>query len=92
MKLLFVFAIAGALLGAAILLGGLLLSNGAPQEAAVAGIAVACAIIPYCVARAVHGISSIESLAAIREEQETQTRILAAIGNKITGQRSTPHL
>ncbi|WP_241538277.1 hypothetical protein [Xenorhabdus sp. KK7.4] len=35
------------------LLPALFLSNSAPQEAAGAAIAVACSVVPYCIARAV---------------------------------------
>ena len=84
MKFLFGLAIAGALLGGLVLVGGLVLSNGAPQEAAVAGVALACAVLPYCLARAAHAISSINSETERWEQQQTQTRLLAAIANDVS--------
>lgn len=32
---------------------GIFAANGAPQEAAAAAMGIACAVIPYCIARAV---------------------------------------
>lgn len=46
-------AICGAGMGAFTLVTGLAGSTGAPQQAAVAGIACAFAILPYCFARAI---------------------------------------
>ena len=43
----------GSLLGGVILVIGVFTANGAPQEAAAAAIALGCAVIPYCVARAI---------------------------------------
>lgn len=48
---LWVGALMGALLGGVVLVGGILTSNSAPQEAAVAGIACACVGVPYVLAR-----------------------------------------
>jgi outer membrane lipoprotein SlyB len=83
LKFFFGLAIAGALLGGLVLVGGLVLSNGAPQEAAAAAIAVACGVLPYCVARAAHGIFMIDFELAVRDEQKTQTRLLASIANEM---------
>lgn len=90
MKFLFGLTIAGALLGGLILVGGLVLANGAPQEAAAAGIAVACAVLPYCLARAAYAMSSIDSETERRGEQQTQTRLLAAIANDVSRSQSQP--
>ncbi len=46
------FALLGALLGGGVLTIGVLGASGAPQEAAAAAIAACCAIVPYCIARA----------------------------------------
>lgn len=54
--LLWVVVGIGSLIGGCIVIGGVALSNGAPQEAAAAAIGVACAVIPYCLARAVSEI------------------------------------
>lgn len=43
----------GAFIGGMILLFAVPFASGAPQEAAGAAIAIACAVIPYCMARAV---------------------------------------
>jgi ammonia channel protein AmtB len=51
--LLWLLTILGSLFGALVGLVGVLGANGAPQEAAAAAIGVACAVIPYCLARAV---------------------------------------
>jgi hypothetical protein len=83
MKFLFGVAIAGSILGGLILVGGLIVSNGAPQEAAVAAIAVAFGVLPYCLARAAYGMSSIDAMTALQEQQKVQTKLLAEIGNKL---------
>ncbi|MCY4389089.1 MAG: hypothetical protein OXC18_18505 [Desulfurellaceae bacterium] len=43
---------AGSLIGMVILGVGLMSVESAPQEAAIAAIALACAVLPYCLARA----------------------------------------
>jgi hypothetical protein len=43
----------GALVGGLFLLIAFFGSNGAPQQAAGAAIGIGCAVIPYCLARAV---------------------------------------
>ena len=55
-QFLWLFTILGCLLGALIGITGILAAKGAPQEASAAAIAVACAVIPYCLARAVSEI------------------------------------
>lgn len=54
--LLWIVTIAGSIFGGLILALGLLFANGAPQQAAVAGISISLAVIPYCLARAVSEI------------------------------------
>jgi len=51
-KTLWIFTILGSMLGGLFLVGGLAGANGAPQQAAAAAVAVACAVLPYCLARA----------------------------------------
>jgi hypothetical protein len=46
------FTIAGAILGA-LFLSTLTSAEGAPQEAAIAAVACACAVVPYVLLRAV---------------------------------------
>ncbi|PHM70127.1 MULTISPECIES: hypothetical protein [unclassified Xenorhabdus] len=54
MRILWFVVIIGSVLGLIMgLLPALFLSNSAPQEAAGAAIAVACSVVPYCIARAV---------------------------------------
>ena len=48
-----IIAILGVGAGVLILVGGFATASGAPQEAVVAALACACAILPYCFARAV---------------------------------------
>jgi len=57
-KTFWIITIIGAVLGTLTLLGTLFGSNGAPQEAAGAAIAVAFTVIPYCLARAISEIQS----------------------------------
>ncbi len=52
-KIFWIITIIGSGLGLLILIATLMGASGAPQEAAGAAIAVAFAVIPYCVARAV---------------------------------------
>ena len=84
MKFLYGLTIVGAIIGGFILVFGVTFSNGAPQEAAVAAIAVAVAVLPYCLARAAHEISSINARAVFQDQQKTQIKLLASIANKLT--------
>jgi drug/metabolite transporter (DMT)-like permease len=43
----------GAIVGGAILILFFPFASSAPQEASIAALAIACAVIPYCMARAV---------------------------------------
>lgn len=52
MKFLWFITVLGAILGAITLVLGVMSAGGAPGEAAAAAIAVALAVIPYCLARA----------------------------------------
>ncbi|WP_340619342.1 hypothetical protein [Xenorhabdus siamensis] len=47
-------SVAGAMIG---LIPALTVAESAPQEAAGAAVAVACAVVPYCIARAVSMIT-----------------------------------
>ncbi|MCU1290061.1 MAG: hypothetical protein JWN60_2290 [Acidobacteria bacterium] len=50
--LLWMGVIAGVVIGGFILIGGMSMATTAPQEAVVISLALACAILPYCFARA----------------------------------------
>lgn len=52
MKFLWILTILGALLGGVVLVLGVAVAQGAPGEAAAAAMAVALAVITYCLARA----------------------------------------
>jgi hypothetical protein len=54
--MLWLLTIAGSLFGGFIGVVGVFAAKGAPQEASAAAMAVACAAIPYCLARAVSEI------------------------------------
>lgn len=82
-KLLYGLAIAGAIVGGLILVVGVAGSTGAPQEAAAAAIAVAFGVLPYCLARATHGLSSINARALFQDQQQKQIKLLASIANKL---------
>ena len=56
MALIWLLPLLGTLLGSVILLGAFTTANGAPQEAAGAALASACAILPYVFARSIEGI------------------------------------
>lgn len=58
MYFLYVLTVIGAVLGALTLVGFSLLASSAPQQAAGAAIAIAFAVIPYCLARAVQIVGS----------------------------------
>ncbi|MBI1318326.1 MAG: hypothetical protein GC168_05150 [Candidatus Hydrogenedens sp.] len=58
-QLLWVVSMLGAILGACLVILIPLAANGAPQEAAAAGLALAFAVIPYCFARAASEIVTI---------------------------------
>lgn len=51
-KFLWALTAIGAVFGGLIAFFGVLGANGAPQEAAAAAMGMACAVIPYCLARA----------------------------------------
>jgi hypothetical protein len=51
-KFLWFLTGAGSVIGFLILVIGTISANGAPQECAAASIAVACGVLPYCLARA----------------------------------------
>ncbi len=55
-KFFWIVTIISSSLGGLFAFGGVAFANGAPQEAAAAAIGVACAVIPYCIARAVSEI------------------------------------
>lgn len=49
-----VLTILGCALGVLILITGMASAKGAPQKAVVCALSVACCVLPYCFARAVH--------------------------------------
>lgn len=57
MIFLYVIAIIGAILGGITFVFGTVFASGAPQQAAVAAMAVALAVIPYVLARSVQIIT-----------------------------------
>ena len=50
---LWILTVLGSLIGGLTLLVGLLAAQSSPQEASVSAMAIAFAVIPYCLARAV---------------------------------------
>lgn len=71
---------------------GLAVSNGAPQQAAVAAIAAASVIIPYVFTRAIEGISGSEAKPATDTPSvpaaPTASRSLSELAAQQTGHRS----
>jgi magnesium-transporting ATPase (P-type) len=51
-KLLWTLTIIGALLGAMFVVAGLFGESRGPEQGVMATIGIACAVIPYCIARA----------------------------------------
>ena len=69
-------------------MAGVLMVNSAPQEGALAAIAVACAVIPYCFARAVDLLRAFpeKELHKLNETLAVHTRLLAAMANAAASQ------
>lgn len=95
---LWALTICGSVLGGIISVAGVLAANGAPQEAAAAAIGVACAVIPYCLARAVSHISDTpisaalvatmaENLIAIRKNTSHVSSVVAE--NEVNSEQSS---
>ena len=57
-KFLWIVTIIASIIGALLAFVGVVAANGAPQEAAAAAVGLACAVIPYCLARAVSELGS----------------------------------
>jgi ammonia channel protein AmtB len=57
-KLMWMVTVIMSLVGAVIGFTGISAANGAPQEAAAAAMGLACAVIPYCAARALSELRS----------------------------------
>jgi hypothetical protein len=70
----YVIALLASLLAGLILVLGLVTANGAPQESAVAAIAVAVAVIPYVFARAVEKLGKPESTKLLEQIQAALAR------------------
>lgn len=60
-RLLWALVILGVLAGGFVLFATLTIAKGAPQEAAGAAVAVALAVLPYCLARAADGLAAISA-------------------------------
>lgn len=65
MKVLIILSWIGSLTAAGLaglmFLGGITMANGAPQEAALAGMCLVIAVIPYCIARALTEIYKVDN-------------------------------
>ena len=68
MSVLSVITCAGSIVGWLVLVFGLIASKGAPQEAAVAALAAALAILPYTFFRAVQLSAQVKRQTAFQEE------------------------
>jgi hypothetical protein len=55
-RIMWVVTFFSCLLGALVLVVGVLGADGAPQEAAAAAVAVALAVIPYCFTKSIEGM------------------------------------
>lgn len=88
MKFLYGLAIAGAIIGSLLFVVGIASANGAPQEASAAAIGIGVAVLPYCLARAAHGISSIDARARFEQAQQTQIELLESIAGISTDSES----
>lgn len=58
-KFMWIVTIIMSLIGAVVGFGGMHLATSAPQEAASAAMGVACAVIPYCISRALTEIRAL---------------------------------
>ena len=67
MQILWILVVFGCLIGV-VSLAEAIFSTAAPQQAAGAAIAVACAVIPYCFARACHVLTDrkVDRIIALR--------------------------
>jgi hypothetical protein len=83
MVVLWILTILGELAGAATVIFDVLTADSAPKQAAGAAMAVSFVVIPYCVARAVEGLSRSDNdeLKKLNEQAQTQTRLLSALAN-----------
>ncbi len=55
-KFFWLLTICGSLFGGLIVVVGVSGASGAPQEAAAAALGLSCAVIPYCLSRAISEI------------------------------------
>lgn len=65
--------ILGSLLGGFILFSGIAEARSAPQQAAAAAMGAACAVIPYCLARAVSELGGKAQAAPPKSPDEPPT-------------------
>ncbi len=59
LTLVWTLVLGGVILGAIILITGMTAAASAPQEAVIISLALACAILPYCFARALTQIANV---------------------------------
>lgn len=91
---LWALAVCGSILGGIVSVAGVLAAKGAPQEAAAAAIGVACAVIPYCLARAVSEISHstipASLVATIAENVIAIRKNTSQVSSEVTERRINP--
>ena len=66
---------------------GALYDDSAPRQGAAAAIAVGFAVIPYCLARALEGLSQsreTKELTALNEKVAVHTKLLRALSNSLS--------
>lgn len=73
MQFLWVCTLLASVIAAVVLVGGLTMAKGAPQEASVAGIALCIAVIPYVFTRAIEGIGHVTWRREMLKEARRQT-------------------
>lgn len=80
-----IVSILGAAVGAFQLAETFSSAASAPQQAAGAAMAAACAVIPYCLARAIQALAAPEEaqLKVLNEKIETHTKLLASMANTL---------
>lgn len=84
MRILWIIPVLGAIFGGVELLS-FFSATSAPQQAAAASLAVALAVIPYCLMRSLDGMikSPVErQLELLNDQIATQTKIHAAVANQ----------
>lgn len=94
MKLAWVLVILGSVIGGFMLLNVFAATGiSAPQEAAGAGMALACAAIPYCFVRAIQFMCESPEAAELKTLNDTlttHTRLLAELANNTKAPEPEP--